>query len=228
MNTRSFIFSAVLGLLSLLILSSCVSQHSQKIWHGAQVVDKAWWVEAGDGTTPLYRCGDAYYALGKTGSAKGCLKKTYIPFEPMETSYCPMPETVQSTYLRLNAEATLAVRNAMAKGEGGTIELASPFSCHAEEHLTHAPRGLVKLPLSLVVWNKGRLYAATPQLADSAHATSAKYWRYPLSVLTAVTVDAPLTIAGNAVIASVFLVTSPITVPIAICEALERSNQERR
>ena len=193
--------------------SSCVSQNCRSIWRGAYEVDKVWWVEGtSDNSTPIYHYNGAYYALGKMGPAKGTLKS---PGTAFERDYYPIEEKSETAYLRLDEESSLRVKSAMwEKSQESQIVT---FSRDAGQHLSNMPQVAVLLPVAAYVargqWNA---YTATEKLEDSAHTTSEKYWRYPLSILTAVVVDVPLTLLGNTALGVGTVVTAPVTLPILI------------
>jgi hypothetical protein len=60
-------------------------------------------------------------------------------------------------------------------------------------------------------------------MEERAEADAQKYWRYPLSAITALGVDLPAMIVGNAAVVAVAVITSPITVPIAVGEAIDQA-----
>ena len=204
--------------LALLGLSSCISQNCQIIWRGAYEIDKVWWIEGtGDDITPIYLCNGAYYALGKMGPAKGALSTSGTPFEPLDEDYWPIPEKEETAYLRLDGESAQLVQAALQENEQPAQGVRVAFSRDASQHLKTLPQGARRLSVAANA-REGRwgLYTATEKLEDSAHSTSEKYWRYPLSVLTAVAIDAPLTLLGNAVLGGGLVVTAPVTLPILI------------
>ena len=214
--TMPTIFSRILATTALCLaavgVSSCVSQNCQTIWRGAYEIDKVWWVEGtGDDTTPIYLFNGAYYALGKMGPAKGTLTTSGTPFEPLDEAYWPILEKAERAYLRLDEESAQLVQAALLAKEQPPQGVRVAFSRDTAQHLTTLPQGARRLSVAANA-HEGRwgLYTATEELEDSVHTTSEKYWRYPLSILTAVAVDVPLTLLGNTVLGVGMVVTSPV------------------
>lgn len=211
------LFLAVLGPL---LFSSCVQRLHREIWRGAKVVDQAWWVNQPI-DAELYRVGNAVYTPGIIGQGRGCLvKRDYVPLSPPTKSYCPVEGKTQPGFIRLDDASAAKVLQAVAAGERGEI-LCSISFCHSpESHLTRLPRGAKLLPV--------RAYSCVrcvdqPYMEERAEADAQKYWRYPLSAITALGVDLPAMIVGNAAVVAVAVITSPITVPIAVGEAIEQA-----
>ena len=194
-------------------VSSCVSQNCRSIWRGAYEVDKVWWIEGGrDNTTPIYRYNGDYFVLGKMGPAKGTLKS---PGSVFERNYYPILEKAEPAYLRLDEESALLVK--AARQRKAQEPLTVTFRRNPAQHLTSLPPGAQLLPVAAyVVPEQRKIYSETEKLEDSAHSTSEKYWRYPLSILTAVVVDVPLTLLGNTALGVGTVVTVPVTLPILI------------
>lgn len=193
-------------------VSSCISQNCQTIWRGAYEIDKVWWVEGtGDNTTPIYRYNGNYYVLGKMGPAKGTLTTSGTPFESLDEAFWPIQEKAETAYLRLDEESTQLVQAALQAKEQPPQGVRVAFSRDSSHHLSTLPQGARRQPVAVNA-HEGRwgLYTATEELEDSVHTTSEKYWRYPLSILTAVAVDVPLTLLGNTVLGVGMVVTSPV------------------
>ena len=144
------------------------------------------------------------------GPAKGTLNS---PGSDFVRNYYPILEKAEPAYLRLDEESALLVKAAIQRKAQEPLTVT--FRRNPAQHLTSLPPGAQLLPVAAyVVPEQCKIYSETEKLEDSAHSTSEKYWRYPLSILTAVAVDAPLTLLGNTALGVGLVVTAPVTLPI--------------
>lgn len=212
------IYRLLAACLCALSLSSCYSMVHQHVWQRAKVAENAAWVE-NRRDIPLYSDGKSVYAQGTLGTARGCYEgtafKLLLPsyghpsFRPDKATTTPAyflvePYTAQDSsaaeILRMEArgETTCAIR------PGRVAELpanAKPLRIRGQyENTLFFPRKDIR-------------FRETP---ESTKTDAHKYYAYPLGVLTAVAVDAPLTVAMNIplVCAGVFIL------PYELCVSL--------
>ena len=209
-------------------LSSCYSNIHQYVWQKAKVAEGGEWLDNPD-KIDLFSDGKHIYAEGKQGNMRGCCIGAPIgTFLPLHGSgagyayYAPIKESATPIYYRLSSADAAKVRKAHAGGtECVQIELR--------------PGQVVPLPSAALPYKvKGKTAVSYPiihgeSLAracidDIPYTTDAhKYYAYPLGVLTAVAVDAPITLATNAVALGVGAVGAAVALPCGGIYALYES-----
>ena len=209
-------------------LSSCYSNIHQYVWQKAKVAEGGKWLD-NPNTIDLFSDGKHIYAEGKQGNMRGCCKGAPIgTFLPLHGSgagyayYVPIKESATPIYYRLSSADAARVRRARAAGsEYVQIELWPSLATS----LPSAARPLkVKgtTTLSYPIINGESLERA--RIDDIPYTTDAhKYYAYPLGVLTAVAVDAPITLATNAVALGVGAVGAAVALPCGGIYALYES-----
>ncbi len=201
-------------------LSSCYTNIHRYVWQKAKVAEGGEWLDDSD-RMELFSDGRHIYAKVNRGQMRGCCKGapigTFLPLHGGGAGYAyyaPIKESATPIYYRLSSADAARVRKAHAAGtECVQIEPRSGLAAS----LPAAAR-----PLKV----KGVTFASYPMIHgesleracidDIPYTTDAhKYYAYPLGVLTAVAVDAPLTLAANAVALGAFAVGAVIVTPCA-------------
>lgn len=169
----------------------------------------------------LFSDGKHIYAEGKQGKMRGCCKGTpfgpFLPLhgcEPAYAYYAPIEESATPVYYRLNSADAAKVRKVQENGtECVPLELRPGLA---------APLPVAARPLKV----KGRTSVSYPMINGESPERACindipftidahKYYAYPLGVLTAVAVDAPLTLATNAVVLGVSAIGAVVGLPCA-------------
>lgn len=185
------------------VLSSCYTRVHQYVWQKAKVAEGAEWLDD-QNNIELFSDGKHIYAKGNQGQMRGCYK--HSPYELLvplhgvggHAYYAPIQATATAIYYRLSAADAAKVRKAAATGKKYVNIEPAPGQA--------APLPAAAKPLKI----KGKTTVSYPMIngesleradvSEIPYTTDAhKYYAYPLGVLTAVAVDAPLTLAGNAV-----------------------------
>ena len=181
-------------------LSSCCSQVHQYIWQKAKVAENAEWFD-NNNSIELFSDGKHVYAKGNRGTVRGCFiggpiallipihggPGGYASFEPSNDDTTPI-------YYRLDADEAREVRKAEVAGKQ-SVHIFPWFG-----ELTTLPAHAKALTVKGETSEKMKIDGHPAYDEDVPYTTDAhKYYAYPLGVLTAVAVDAPLTLATNAV-----------------------------
>ena len=209
-------------------LSSCYSNIHQYVWQKAKVAEGGEWLD-NPNKIDLFSDGKHIYAEGQQGNMRGCCKGAPIgTFLPLHGSgagyayYAPIKESASPIYYRLSPADAAKVRKAHA---GGTECVQIELRPGQVVPLPSAARPLkVKgtTTLSYPIINGESLERAC--IDDIPYTTDAhKYYAYPLGVLTAVAVDAPITLATNAVALGVGAVGAAVALPCGGIFALYES-----
>ena len=212
--------------LAALGLSSCYTNIHQYVWQKAKVTEGGEWLD-NQYNIELFSDGKHIYAKGNQGNMRGCSKGapfgTFLPLHGSGAAYpyyAPIKESATPIYYRLSPADAAKVRKAHATGtEYVWIE---PRPAHATP-LPASARPLREKGQTLVSYpiiNGESLQRARyiPYTTDSH-----KYYAYPLGVLTAVAVDAPLTLATNAVALGACAIGAAIGLPCAGVYAIYES-----
>ena len=206
--------------LAAVVLSSCYSNIHQYVWQKAKVAEGGEWLDD-QNSMELFSEGTHIYAKVNQGKMRGCCKGAPIgTFLPLHGSgagyayYAPIKESATPIYYRLSSADAARVRRAHAAGsEYVQIELWAGLATS----LPSAARPLTvkgTTTLSYPIINGESLERA--RIDDIPYTTDAhKYYAYPLGVLTAVAVDAPITLATNAVALGVGAVGAAVALPCA-------------
>ena len=181
-------------------LNSCCSQVHQYIWQKAKVAENAEWFD-NNNSIDLYSDGKHVYAKGNRGTVRGCFIggpiALLIPIHGGpggHASFTPTNDDTSPIYYRLDADEVREVRQAEATGKQAV--LIFPFH---REHAT-LPAHAKALNVKGETLEKMQIDNHPAYDEDAPYTTDAhKYYAYPLGALTAVAVDAPLTLATNAV-----------------------------
>ncbi len=228
MPTIPGIFAATALCLTALGLSSCYTNIHQYVWQKAKVAKGGEWLD-NQNNIELLSDGKHIYAKGNQGNMRGCCKGapfgTFLPLHGAGAGYAyyaPIKESSTPIYYRLSSADTAKVRKAHATGiEYVHIEPQSALAAS----LPAAARPLKvkgKTSVSYPMINGESLARAC--IDDIPYTTDAhKYYAYPLGVLTAVAVDAPLTLAANAVALAGFAVGAVVVSPCAGVYAIYES-----
>ena len=211
--------------LATLGLSSCVTTVHRYVWNRAEIIDEAYWVKDSR-NIELYRVGDTVYAKGFIGPARGGQDTDDIPagvyfthggvgpcFNPIEEQGRPVYIRVRDGYTKLRKDATSLYASSSGKNAGNVLYVhwyAPPYS----SHLTELPAGAVRLT------EHGSTGTGIEESDGyKPHTDAHKYYAYPLGALIAVGVDAPLTLAGNALLLGGLAATIPCAGIFAVYEA---------
>ncbi len=199
--------------LAVLGLSSCYSTLHKYAWNRAKVIDEAYWVQDEE-NIELYRVGDTVYAKGFIGPARGDHKKgwqgnmLYLRGGAY-SCYTPIAERSKPVYIQLNnSYSELRADLLQCRREYPDLYRDNTFHVwwwrpEISPCLTSLPAGAVRLPER----GKGNHYI--DEYEDKSHTDAHKYYAYPLGAITAVAVDAPLTLAGNALLLGGAVVALP-------------------
>ena len=195
-------------------LSSCYSTFHKYAWNRAKVIDEAYWVQDEE-NIELYRVGDTVYAKGFIGPARGDQKKGWqgnlLNIRGGAYScYTPVPEDSKPVYIQLN-ESYSELKADLQQSRRKFPDLYRNDFFHANwwnpalsPYLTALPAGAVHLS------EKGRgSHIIGEYEGYKPHTDEHKYYAYPLGAITAVAVDAPLTLAGNALLLGGAVVVLP-------------------
>ena len=191
-------------LLTCICFSSCYTTVHQYFWQRAKVAESAWWVQDSE-NIELYRVGDAFYAKGYHGRARGCYKGS--PFNNVVhphgmggfTTFCPIDSTGTPVYFRVEDYSRDNILEAMTAGKPSAI---ISLQNAGEANLTQLP------PTAQLIPVRGKHTGSITTTPGSFNndgkdvytTDDHKYYAYPLGALTAVVVDAPLTTACNAAV----------------------------
>lgn len=212
-------------------LSSCCSQVHQYIWQKAKVAENAEWFDNKD-SIDLFSDGKHVYAKGNRGTVRGCFKRGPIALLiPMHggpggyASFAPTNDDTTPIYYRLDADEAREVRKAEAAGKK-SVDIF-PFY---REHAT-MPAHAKALNVKGEALEQMRIDGHSAYDEDVPYTTDAhKYYAYPLGVLTAVAVDAPLTLATNALslagVAVSTVIVTTVTGPYYLYEACTQEAPE--
>lgn len=222
---KTSIFRLLTATLCSLGLSGCYTQLHQYAWQRAKVVDDAWFQPA---EPELYQVGNKFYTRAYHGSGRGCYGGYPFHWVMLRgtgmATFCPDEEKLETVYLPLTEQSAADVQKSLEKG--------APYVTHVEissdsagdlKQLPDSARLLpVKAFCSLGVTADRTLKNHRMQPRTDAH----KYYAYPLGALTAVAVDAPLSIAGTAATVVAGVVALPIGLTyrlIEVCLPEEKS-----
>ena len=214
------------------VLSSCVTTVHRYAWNRAKVIDEAYWVQDAK-NIELYRVGDTVYAKGFIGPARGGQATDDIPvrvyfthggagpcFNPIEEHGRPVYIRVRDGYTKLRKDATSIYASCSGKNAGNVLYVhwyAPPYS----SHLTELPAGAVRLT------EHGSTGSGIEESDGyKPHTDAHKYYAYPLGTIIAVGVDAPLTLAGNALLLGGLAATIPCAGIFAVYETCTQKAPE--
>lgn len=215
---KTSIFHPLAAALCALGLSGCYTQLHQYAWQRAKVVDDAWFQPA---EPEIYQVGSKFYTKAYHGSGRGCYAGYPFRWVMLRgtgmATFCPDEERLETVYLPLTEQSAAEVQNSLDKG--------APYVTHVEicidsggdlKQLPESGRLLpVKAFLSLGVTADRTLKNHRMHPRTDAH----KYYAYPLGALTAVAVDAPLSIAGTAATVVAGVVALPVALTCQLVEA---------
>ncbi len=197
-------------------LSSCYSTFHKYAWNRAKVIDEAYWVQDEE-NIELYRVGDTVYAKGFIGPARGDQKKGWqgnvLNLRGGAYScYTPIAESSKPVYIQLN-DSYSELRADLLQNRRKYPDLYRDDTFHVwwrrpelSPCQTSLPAGAVRLPER----GKGSHIIGEYE-GYEPHTDAHKYYAYPLGAITAVAVDAPLTIAGNALLLGGAAVVLPLS-----------------
>ena len=186
-------------------LSSCYSSLHKYVWNRAEVIDEAYWIQD-EKNIELYRVGDTVYAKVFVGPARGdfsdglrgnllCVRGgAYSCYTPIPESSKPVYVEVRMSYSDLKEDLQQSRRKFpnLYHDDAFHVWWGTPSS---SPYLTTLPASAVRL--------KERGYGdhyITESEGYEPHTDAHKYYAYPLGAITAVAIDAPLTLAGNALL----------------------------
>ena len=224
MNVTLRILTTTALCLAAMGLSSCCSQVHQYIWQKAKVAENAEWFDNKD-SIDLFSDGKHVYAKGNRGTVRGCFKRGPIALLiPMHggpggyASFAPTNDDTTPIYYRLDADEAREVRKAEATGK----RAVHIFPFH-REHAT-LPAHAKALNVKGEALEQMQIDGHPAYDEDVPYTTDAhKYYAYPLGVLTAVAVDAPLTLATTALslagVAVGTVICTTVTGPYYLYEA---------
>ena len=215
MKPQLYIWLSVILLIS--GLSSCHTSVYQYVWQRAKVVDDVWFQHP-DGE--LYRVGNKVYSKVYRARGRGCYVGSPIHMMPVRNgmaTYWPDDDNLQEVYLPLSDKSTAEVLHAA----DNNIRCVTHVDISEDESgdLSALPESAQKLTV-IVVLTQG---AAPDRRMKGGHwkphTDVHKYYAYPLGILTAVAVDAPLTIAGNCAVAASCVVALPFVATYKLIES---------
>ena len=209
-------------------LSSCYTNIHQYVWQKAKVAEGGEWLDHPN-KIDLFSDGKHIYAEGKQGKMRGCGKGapfgSFLPLHgcaPAYAYYAPIEESATPVYYRLNSADAAKVRKVQ---ENGTECVSIELQPNLAAALPAAARPLKvkgQTSVSYPMMNGESLERAC--INDIPFTTDAhKYYAYPLGVLTAVAVDAPLTLATNAVVLGCGAIWAVVCLPCAGVYAIYES-----
>lgn len=216
MNSRTIhLFTAALCAMG---LSGCYTQLHQYAWQRAKVVDEAWFQPA---EPELYQAGSRFYTRAYHGPGRGCYGGYPFHWVMLRgtgmATFCPDEEEMETVYLPLTEQSAAEVQSALDKGADYVIRLE--IRADSGGDLKQLPATARLLPVkafhSLGVTADRTLKNHRMHPRTDAH----KYYAYPLGALTAVAVDAPLSIAGTAVTVAAGVAALPIGLTCRLIEA---------
>ena len=197
-------------------LSSCYSTLHQYAWQRAKVIDEAYWVQDEE-NIELYRVGDTVYAKGFVGQARGdysnawkgnmlCIRGGgYSHYTPVTNSGKPIYIQINQSYSELRADLQQNRRENPERQQDNAVSVSWRYP-GSSPYLSSLPAGAVHLTER----GNGAHYISEVEGYES-HTDAHKYYAYPLGAITAVAVDAPLTIAGNALLLGGATVVLPLS-----------------
>lgn len=195
-----------------LVLSSCYTNIYGYVWHRAEVIDEAHWVEDPE-KLEVYRVGEDCYVKGFVGPARGGMDGDFpggfcFLRGGAEKMYHPIKEKGRPAYILLDFSASqLEKLDREAKAEGYKNDVDDFFSEGRKPYLTELPPGAVRMNLKNSHIEHPSIYhSARNETRRDAH----QYYAYPLGALIWLGVDAPLTLTGNAILASTYVAMLPI------------------
>ncbi len=208
-------------------LSSCYSSLHKYVWNRAEIIDEAYWVQDEE-NIELYRVGDTVYAKVFVGPARGdfsdglrgdllCVRGgAYSCYTPVLKDSKPVYIQLNESYSELRADLLQSRR------ENPSLYRADTFHIYwwrpeRTPYLTSLPSGAVRLE----VRGHGD-HSISESNGYESHTDAHKYYAYPLGAIMAVAVDAPLTIAGNALLVGGAVVGLPF---IGIINCYESQTQ---
>lgn len=215
---KTSIFRPLCAALCTLGLSGCYTQLHQYAWQRAKVVDEAWFQPA---EPELYQAGNRFYTRAYHGPGRGCYAGYPFLWVMLRgtgmATFCPDEEKMETVYLPLTEESAAEVQSALDKGADYVIRLE--IRADSGGDLTQLPATARLLPVkafhSLGVTADRTLKNHRMQPRTDAH----KYYAYPLGAITAVAVDAPLSIAGTAATVAAGVAALPIGLTCRLIEA---------
>lgn len=215
------ILAATALCLAALGLSSCYSTIYRYAWDRARIIDEAYWVQDSD-NIELYRVGDTVYAKAFLGPARGehkdawrgnmlCLRGGSY------SCYTPIAERSKPVYIRLISSYS-EHKSELQKNRQKNPECYRDDVFHVwwstpecSPYLTSLPAGAIRLK------ERGEYdHYISESNGYKPHTDAHKYYAYPLGGITAVAVDAPLTLAGNALLLAAGAVMAVTTGPVVL------------
>ena len=209
-------------------LSSCYSSLHKYVWNRAEIIDEAYWVQDKD-NIELYRVGDTVYAKVFVGPARGDfmdgLRGNLLGVRGgADSCYTPVQKDSKPVYIRLS-DSYSELRAGLLESRREYPELYRDDTFHvcwwgtpkSSPYLTSLPSGAVRLD----VRGHGD-HCISESNGYESHTDAHKYYAYPLGAIIAVAVDAPLTIAGNALLVGGAVVGLPF---IGIINCYESQTQ---
>ena len=216
------LFTAVLCAMG---LSGCYTQLHQYAWQRAKVVDEAWFQPA---EAELYQAGDTFYTKAYHGPGRGCYAGYPFHWVMLRgtgmATFCPDEEKAEAVYLPLTKQSAADVQNSLDKGAPYVIRVEICEDSGGDlKQLPDSARLLpVKTFCNLGVTADRTLRNHRMRSRTDAH----KYYAYPLGALTAVAVDAPLSIAGTAATVAIGVVSLPIGLTYRLIESCTTQEAE--
>ena len=208
-------------------LSSCYSTLHQYAWQRAKVIDEAYWVQDEE-NIELYRVGDTVYAKGFVGQARGDYSDAWrgnmlymrggghSHYTPVTNSGKPIYIQISQSYSELRADLQQNRRENPERYRDNAVSVRWSYP-GSSPYLSSLPAGAVHLTER----GNGTHYISEGEGYES-HTDAHKYYAYPLGAIMAVAVDAPLTIAGNALLVGGAVVGLPF---IGIIDCYESQTQ---
>lgn len=221
MNCRPLFLSAFCAL-CMLSLPSCYTTVHKYTWNRAKIIDEAYWVQDYV-NIELWRVGNTVYAKGFLGPARGGQEWNDIPvrlsfvrggaapcFTPVSGRSKPVYIQLSDSYttLRANLLKYRCVQPNIYRDDAFFISWYAP---RYSPHLTELPAHAVRLNERGYNIERNNLLRGYEPHTD-AH----KYYAYPLGVMTAVAVDMPLSLAGNALLLGFGAVSAVTVAPIVL------------
>ena len=197
-------------------LSSCYSSLHRYAWNRAEVIDEVYWVQD-EKNIELYRVGDTVYAKGFIGPARGdfsdglrgnmlCLRGgAYSCYSPILKDSKPVYIATRMSYSELKEDLQQSRRKfpELYQEDAFHVWWGTPAS---SPYLTTLPASASRLKER----GYGDHYISESE-GYKPHTDAHKYYAYPLGAIMAVGVDAPLTIAGNALLVGGAVVALPFS-----------------
>ena len=223
MNSRTIhLFTAALCAMG---LSGCYTNLHQYAWQRAKVVDEAWFQPA---EAELYQAGSTFYTKAYHGPGRGCYVGYPFRWAMLRgtgmATFCPDEEKAEAVYLPLTKQSAADVQNSLDKGAPYVIRVEICEDSGGDlKQLPDSARLLpVKTFCNLGVTADRTLRNHRMHPRTDAH----KYYAYPLGALTAVAVDAPLSIAGTAATVAIGVVSLPIGLTYRLVESCTSQEAE--